>query len=413
MRYELFIARRYLRTKRKTGFVSLIGWFSIIGIMIGVAALVIVLSVMNGFEREVRSRIIGFDAHIRVRTFHDQGIDDWKAVAAKIRTIPHIVGMTPYIFDKALIRSASETEGIIIKGVDPETVGQVVDIKRQMVYGALDFSKKPVVEGGRPLPGIVLGFNLADRLAVSLGDKVVLISPAGITGIFGQIPPMMQCRVAGYFETGLYEYDDTFGYISLSAAQKLFKMGKRVTGIEIRVDDLNRADEVARQIDAVLGYPYNTLTWFQLNRNLFAWMQIEKWAAFVVLSLIILVATFNIVSTLIMVVMEKTRDIGILKSMGATSRDIMRIFVFEGVVAGAVGTVLGLVIGYALCWSQLRFKWFSLPADIYIINKLPVYMRVQDFVMVAVAALFLSFAATLYPSWKASKLDPVAAIRYE
>ncbi len=413
MRYELFIARRYLRTKRKTGFVSLIGWFSIIGIMIGVAALVIVLSVMNGFEREVRSRIIGFDAHIRVRTFHDRGIDDWKEVVAKIRSIPHIVGMTPYIFDKALIRSASETEGIIIKGVDPETVGQVVDIKKQMVYGTLDFSEKPVAEGGRPLPGIVLGFNLADRLAVSVGDKVVLISPAGITGIFGQIPPMMQCRVTGYFETGLYEYDDTFGYISLSAAQKLFKMGKRVTGIEVRVDDLDRADEVAREIDAVLGYPYNTLTWFQLNRNLFAWMQIEKWAAFVVLSLIILVATFNIVSTLIMVVMEKTRDIGILKSMGATSRDIMRIFVFEGVVAGAVGTALGLLIGYVLCWSQLRFKWFSLPADIYIINKLPIAMQVQDFVMVAVAALFLSFAATLYPSWKASRLDPVAAIRYE
>ncbi len=410
--YEFFIAKRYLRTRRKTGFISLIAYFSIVGIMIGTAALVIVLSVMNGFEREVRSRIIGFDAHIRLRTFHDQGIENWREVMQKVRAIPHVVGVSPYIYEKAMIRSASEIEGVIIKGAEASTLGEVTDIPNKIIYGELDFSRKPSNDG-KVLPGIVLGFNLADRLAVSLGDRVILVSPAGITGIFGQIPPMTECRVAGYFETGLFEYDDTFAYISLEQAQKLFRMGNRITGLEIRVDDLKNVRWVADRIDEMLGYPFHTITWFQLNKTLFSWMQIEKWAAFIVLSLIILVAAFNIVSSLIMVVMEKTRDIGILKSMGATSRSIMRIFVLEGLVAGAIGTALGLVVGYVLCWSQLRFGWFSLPADIYIINKLPVYMRPLDFAMVAVAAMFLSFLATLYPSWKAAKLDPVAAIRYE
>ncbi|MCR4439810.1 MAG: lipoprotein-releasing ABC transporter permease subunit [bacterium] len=414
MNYELLIASRHLRSKRRTGFVSLITYISVFGVMIGVAALIIVLSVMNGFESEVRSRIVGFDAHVRVGTYHDRGIEDYGQVIRQIQDIPHTLGISPYIVEKGLIRSAeSSGEGLVVKGVDPETVVKVSDLQRNIVYGKLDLGMAEGPEGERPLPGIVLGFNLADKLVVGVGDKVTIISPVGVTGMFGPMPPVMQFRVTGYFQTGLYQYDDTFAYISLESAQKLFKMGQGVTGLELRLDNLSSARWVAQQIDSRLGYPYRTTTWFDMNRNLFSWMQIEKWAAFIVLSLIIMVAAFNIASTLIMIVLEKTKEIGILKSMGATAQSIMKIFVFEGLITGVVGTVLGCVAGYVLCWSQLEYKWFSLPGDVYIINFLPVLMRWTDFVWVSLAAILISYLATLYPAWKASRLDPVQAIRYE
>ncbi len=414
MSYELFIATRHLRSKRRTGFVSLITYISVFGVMIGVAALIIVLSVMNGFESEVRSRIVGFDAHLRVGTYHDRGIEDYQSVVAQIQDLPHIVGISPYIVDKGLIRSAeSSGEGVVLKGVDQATVVKVSDLERNIVYGALELGMTPGAEGERPLPGIVLGFNLADKLVVGIGDKVTVISPVGVTGLFGPMPPVMQFRVTGYFQTGLYQYDDTFAYISLESAQKLFRMGQAVTGLELRLDQLANARWVAQQIDSRLGYPYRTTTWFDMNRNLFSWMQIEKWAAFIVLSLIIMVAAFNIASTLIMIVLEKTKEIGILKSMGATSGSIMKIFVLEGLITGMVGTILGCVAGYVLCWSQLEYKWFSLPGDVYIISFLPVLMKWTDFVWVSLAAILISYLATLYPAWKASRLDPVQAIRYE
>lgn len=414
MTFELFIASRHLRSKRRTGFVSLITYISVFGVMIGVAALIIVLSVMNGFESEVRSRIVGFDAHVRVGTYHDRGIEGYAQVVSQIHDVPHILGISPYIVDKGLIRSAeSSGEGVIIKGVDPATVVKVSDLERNIVYGSLGLGMTAGAEGERSLPGIVLGFNLADKLVVGIGDKVTIISPVGVTGMLGPMPPVMQFRVTGYFQTGLYQYDDTFAYISLESAQKLFKMGEAVTGLELRLDNLSNARWVAQQIDERLGYPYRTTTWFDMNRNLFSWMQIEKWAAFIILSLIIMVAAFNIASTLIMIVLEKTKEIGILKSMGATARSIMKIFVFEGLITGVVGTVLGCVAGYVLCWSQLEYKWFSLPGDVYIINFLPVLMKWTDFVWVSLAAILISYVATLYPAWKASRLDPVQAIRYE
>ncbi|MBC7187573.1 MAG: ABC transporter permease, partial [Calditrichaeota bacterium] len=273
MNFELLIASRHLRSKRRTGFVSLITYISVFGVMIGVAALIIVLSVMNGFESEVRSRIVGFDAHLRVGTYHDRGIEDYGQVIRQIEDIPHILGISPYIVEKGLIRSAeSSGEGLVIKGVDPETVVKVSDLQRNIVYGKLDLGMAAGPEGERPLPGIVLGFNLADKLVVGVGDKVTIISPVGVTGMFGPMPPVMQFRVTGYFQTGLYQYDDTFAYISLESAQKLFKMGQGVTGLELRLDDLSNARWVAQQIDSRLGYPYRTTTWFDMNRNLFSWM---------------------------------------------------------------------------------------------------------------------------------------------
>ncbi len=422
--YELFIARRYLKSRSKTGFINLITYISILGVAIGVAALIIVLSVMNGFESEVRSRIIGFDTHIRLRTYHDQGIDDYTEIMGRIRGIPHIIGMSPYILDKGMIRAGDRNDGVIVRGADQKTVGDVSDLHKNIIYGRLELGMVETGEGERPLPGIVVGRFLADRLMIDIGDKVVLISPTGVHSMF-QMPPVKQFVVTGFFESGMYEYDNAYVYISLESAQELFRMGKRVSGIEIRLDDLYKASQVVEGIDKRLGFPYYALTWFDMRKNLFSWMQLEKWAMFIILCLIILVAAFNIISTLIMVVMEKTKEIGILKSMGATARSIMRIFLYEGIVVGIVGTFFGLVIGFGLCfWQENGDKiilplinkplpTIKLPGDVYFISILPVKMQVSDFVFIGIAAILICLLAAIYPARKASKLDPVEAIRYE
>lgn len=412
MSYEVFIAKRYLKSKRKTGFISLINYISITGVMIGVAALVIVLSIMNGFESEVRSRIIGFGAHIELRKFHKVGLEDYQDLVKRIEHLDHITGISPYIDEKALILNKSKRDGVAIRGVDPRTIGQVSDIEDDVVLGSFELGY-PKVDGQKDYPGIVLGRYLADDLGVVFGDKVQVLSPSGITPGLTQIPHLRTFQVTGIFETGIFEFDDAFAYISLREAQRLFKMKKTITGLEIKLEDMNQADVVSNTIKKLLGYPYVTYTWFDMNRNLFSWMQIEKWGAFIILSLIIMVAAFNIVSTLIMIVMEKTREIGILKSMGATSSGIMKIFVLEGLIGGGIGTIFGCALGFGLCWAQLKYKFFSLPSDVYIISALPILMKKADFILIAMAAVFLCFIASVYPARKAAKLEPVEAIRYE
>ncbi len=409
--YEFFIAKRYLKARRKTGFISLITYISILGVTIGVAALIIVLSIMNGFESEVRSRIIGFDTHIRLRTYHNEGVEDYLRVISKIRDIPHIIGLSPYILDKGMIRSGERSSGIMVRGADPATINDVSDLGKTIIYGKLDLGHV-LQEDGKKLPGIVLGRYVADQLLVDIGDRVVIISVAGVHSMF-QTPPVKQFVVTGFFETGMYEYDNSYAYVSLKSAQELFRMGKRVSGIEIRLDNLYKANEVVKEIDKRLGFPYYAITWFEMRKNLFSWMQFEKWAMFIVLSLIILVAAFNIVSTLIMVAMEKTKEIGILKSMGATSRSITRIFLYEGIIVGAVGTLLGFGIGYTLCWAQEKWHFFSLPPDVYFISTLPIKMELHDFIFIGIAAVLICLLAAVYPAKKAASLVPVEAIRYE
>jgi len=250
---------------------------------------------------------------------------------------------------------------------------------------------------------------------VQPGDKVLLISPAGLnlTGGAFQQPKVKYFQVTGLFESGLSEYDENVALCSIPDAQSLFFYGDAVGGVEVKLDDIDQAEYVAGEIQDVLGYPYLTQTWFERNRTLFSWMKIEKWAAFVILSLIIMVAAFNIISSLIMVVLEKTREIGVIKAMGGSEKSVMRIFMFEGLVVGIVGTFIGSLLGYLLCWSQLEFRWFSLPGDIYFIKALPIKMNWQDFVFISAAAIGLCLIASIYPAWKASRMDPVEAIRYE
>jgi lipoprotein-releasing system permease protein len=410
MSYELFIATRYLKSKRRTGFISLVSYISIIGVTIGVAALIIVLSVMNGFETQVRNRIIGADAHIRLGTYRDDGIANVDSVIEKIRGVHHITGISPYIMDKGLVRDAGRTEGVILRGIDPGTVDQVSDLRDQIVHGGLHLGRVDVT--GEPnLPGIVLGRYLADRLYATLGDTVVVFSP-GATGPFLQ-PRAKQFTVAGIFETGLYEYDDVFAYVAIPEAQELFHMAGRVTGLEIKLDDFEKAAVVKEVIEQRLGYPYYPRTWFEMHRNLFSWMKIEKWMTFILLSLIIIVAAFNIISSLIMVVLEKKKEIGILKSMGATNAGIRRIFIYEGLAVGIIGTFLGTILGWGLCNLQVRYHFFSLPPDVYFLSELPILMKAGDFILIAVAALLLCFLASVYPASKAAALVPVDAMRYE
>jgi lipoprotein-releasing system permease protein len=411
MSYELFIAGRFLRAKRKTGFISLITYISIAGVVIGVAALIIVLSVMNGYESEVRSRLIGVGAHVKVRTYHHQGIENYHALMTQLKTIPHIQAMTPYIDDKGLIISAKTSTGALIRGFDSSSVDSVLDISKSLILGKLDFGLA-LKEGEKSIPGIVLGDNLADKLSATIGDVVTLASLAGVKS-FGQLPNMMQFRVTGRFKTGLYEFDNTYCYLSIPSAQVLFNMGQRVSGIDMRLDNLDYSESVAQQVIDLLGYPYRALTWYDLNMNLFAWYKIQKWAGGIILSLIIIVAAFNIASTLIMVTMEKTKEIGILKSMGATPASIRRIFTFEGLFVGMVGSSLGCLLGYLLCWAQQTYRFFSLPQDVYIIGWLPILMRWSDFALIGIGVFLITYLASVYPAARAAKLDPVAAIRFD
>jgi lipoprotein-releasing system permease protein len=417
MSYELFIARRYLRSKRKVKFISVITLFSVGGVFVGVAALIIVLAVMNGFESEVRTRIVGTTAHVNVLSFRDEGMEDAEKIIPVIEEIEHVLAAAPFIYYKAAIRSQYRSDGLLVRGIDPSQESRVTDLEGNIVHGTLELEPSPAPDPGGDsptLPGIVLGSSMAEALGATLDQRVTLLSLRDTQdrGAW-MVPKAARFRVVGIFETGMYEYDSALAYISIPAAQKLFEMGDRVTGVQVKTDDLYRAGDVAKVIGERLGYPFYTIDWMHMNKNLFSWMTLEKWGMFVILSLIVIVATFNIVSTLIMVVMEKTRDIGILKSMGAASGSIMRIFMFEGLLVGLAGTLMGCLGGYLICWAQETFRFFSLPAEIYFINTLPVEMRILDFVKVAAAAMTLCFLATVYPARKASKLVPVDAIRYE
>jgi len=405
--YEFFIARRYLRSKRRTRFISLITYISIGGVAVGVAALIIVLSLMNGFAGEVRTRLVGMDAHIRIVRFHGLPMAEWREAIAEVRRTHHVIGVSPFVYGEAMVVSGGTAAGAVVKGVDERTVDQVSELRNYIVFGDL------LLDPPEGPPGIVLGAVLADRLRATVGDTVYMATHQSLTSALWSTPRLHGFRVVGIFESGFYEFDASLAAISLSSAQRLFGLGDSVTGLEVKVDDLYRAEEVKQTLVERLGYPYYVRTWMEMRRHLFSWMTIEKWSSFIILSLIIVVAAFNIASTLIMMVLEKTKEIGILKSMGATAGSIGRIFMLEGLVVGIVGTGIGTCLGALLCWIQDRFKVISLPPDIYIINAVPIDMRIWDFLWVSMASVGICFLASLYPARRAAALDPVEAIRYE
>jgi lipoprotein-releasing system permease protein len=403
MRYELWIALRYLRSKSRTGFLSVITYLSVGGVTVGVAALCIVLSVMNGFETEVRGRILGVDSHLRLTSVNNAGIPIDSDMITLVRQTAHVTGVSPYVFEKGMIRVDERAEGILLRGIDPKTIGEVSDLPQNICAGSLDFHSSE-------LPGLVLGKFLADRLGAIVGDTAVIFSPAGMTSPFSA-PVVRQFVIVGFFQTGLFEFDDLVGYLDITEARKTFLRDDKIDGLEIRLDNLWNAADVKQVLESKIQLPFYVRTWFELRRTLFSWMQIEKWMWFIVLSLIIIVAAFNILSTLIMVSMEKRRDIGILKAMGSRRRAIARIFSYQGLLVGAVGAALGLFLGWLLCFLQLHYEFVSLPSDLYFLDALPVKMLWMDFFLVALAAILLSYLGATYPARQAAKLSPVDAIR--
>jgi len=410
MSFEFFIGSRYLRAKQKQTFISLITLLSIAGVMLGVMALIVVIAVMAGFESDLKSRILGVESHIVILRYGGP-ISDYRRIVEYTENIDGVEAATPFIFSQIMLRSSSGVSGAVLRGIDPQSAGRV--IKNLESVSFQDISKTNQAESPTIfIPGIILGKELAKNLGVLKNDIVHLISPRGMISPVGHIPAMKRFKVTGFFESGMYEYDGSLAYINLSDAQKIMRLSDAVTGIEIRISDIYSAKTLAEKIVGHLGFPYRARDWMQMNKNLFSALKLEKTVMFIILALIVLVAAFNIASTLIMMVMEKTKDIAILKAMGATDRSIRKIFVFKGMIIGAIGTTLGVGMGFILCTLLKKYKFIELPGDVYYITTLPVRLETLDMLTIAFAAIVICFLATLYPACQASKLNPIDAIRY-
>ncbi|MEO0234228.1 MAG: lipoprotein-releasing ABC transporter permease subunit [candidate division WOR-3 bacterium] len=404
MNYSFFIALKHLFGARKTFFGYIVTAIAIGGVFIGVAALIVVLSVMNGFQKDVKERIIDVNSHIIVLKYFNEPIENYKEIKDSLKVFDDIVSITPFIYSKGLIQFENWTNGIIIRGFCLEDSVTYKIFKKHLKFGR--FPEKD--------DELILGVDLAEELRVHTGDVVRIATPFGSTETFGSlIPKISEFTITGIFDAGMYQYNAELVYIPLKKASEIFGLKGKVTGLELRIKDIYNAPKVAKKIEKKLGYPYRTNNWIDLNGSLFAALALEKKIMFLLLLLVVIVAAFNIITTLIMVVMEKTTEIGVLKTLGLSEKDILRIYIYQGLIINIIGTISGLILGLFLCFLLSKYKFIDLPGEVYLLDKLPVDVQFWDVIFVLILTSVVSLVSTLYPAYKASKMDPVKAIKYE
>jgi lipoprotein-releasing system permease protein len=451
MRFELFIASRYLRAKRRQAFIGIITGISIAGVAAGVASLVVALAINNGFRQDLQQRLLGSTSHISLQRIADDGIKDWPPLMDRLSKQPHVVAAAPAIFEQVLISRGPRARGAVLKGMIPKYERQVGDLLNSVTEGsAAELDSDASAEGSAPasplaradpstslrageasapaqspdslaavqqrvaaMPPIVLGKEMADNLGATIGSPVTVVSPQGELTPFGTVPKYTRFRVVGIFNSGFFDYDSTWAFTRLSDAQRLFGLGNLISVLEFKIDDLDKADAIAREIEDAAGSGFMATNALRQNSALFKALKTERLVTFITIGLIVFVAALNILISLIMMVMEKTKDIAVLMSMGTRRRQVRNVFIGQGVLIGVVGTVIGLIAGYAIAYAGGRYHVISLSPEVYSINYVPFAPRVADGLWIAMFTLLVSFVATLYPSWSASRILPAEALRYE
>jgi lipoprotein-releasing system permease protein len=433
MRFELFVALRYLRAKRRQAAISVITIISVVGVMAGVCALVVALAINNGFREELESRLLGATANINLLRSANDGIPHYEELADRLSRLPHVQAAAPALYEEVLASSRSRAQGVVLKGVDPEREVRVADLLKHITEGSIEglSVRSQTNEGGAGLkPGatttgaagtaalpatdpIVIGKELAKSLGVFVGDTILITSPQGTLTPLEIVPKFHHFRVVGVFDSGFYDFDASWAFTNLDAAQRLFDLRNVASLIEVKIDDIYQAQSVAEMIRKAAGPGFETSTWMEQNHSLFSALRLERLVTILTIGLIVLVAALNIFITLVMMVMEKNRDIAVLRSMGARERQVWAIFTLHGLAIGAVGTLLGLALGYGASWVGDRYKLFHLQADVYSLAYVPFHARPVDGLWIAVAALAISLLATIYPARAAARLNPVEILRYE
>ena len=405
MPISFFIAFRYLRSRRHRGFISFITFIAVVGVTLGVAALIITLSVLGGFEHTIKENVISFTAHLQLISFQNQLLPNpTRTMEVVLSEYPEVKNIAPFLSREGMIRSINGTDGILIKGVDPRN--DISAAKTRMAEGSYNLDQRE-----RGLEGIILGRRLAQKLEVRIGDKVLLMSLGGSSVTLSQTR-VMQFEVRGLYETGMAEYDETYTYVNLKNAQRLFAVGPMVSGFDILVHDLDSLGSLAQRLPERLGYPYYARTTYEMNRNLFTWIELQKKPIPIIIGLIIIVATVNIIGTLLMMVMEKGKEIGILRALGTNRRKLTGIFLAQGMFIAVLGVILGNIIAFILCWLELHYRIISLPSGIYFMTHVPIDLNPVNFLLVSVLALLMCFLSSIIPSRIAARRDPIRMIKF-
>src|SRR6266849_4840094 len=445
MRFELFIATRYLRAKRRQAFIGVITGISVAGVAAGVASLIVALAINNGFRQDLQQRLLGSTAHVSLLRVQSDGIQDWRPLLDKLSKQPHVVAVAPAIYEQVLISRGPRARGAVLKGMLPQYEQRVSDLLKTVTLGsagALEESGAHVEPGLRPgldgsetrphttptespddlagvqqrvaaMPPIILGKDMAEQIGAGIGSVVLVTSPQGELTPFGMVPKYLRFKVVGIFNSGFFDYDSSWAFTRLSDAQQLFGLGDLVSVFEFKLDDIYAASDVARELEQAAGHGFMATSWMEQNKALFRALRLERVVTFITIGLIVFVAALNILISLTMMVMEKTKDIAVLMSLGTKKAQIRRVFIAQGVLVGVVGTALGLVIGFALSWAGAHYHLISLSAEVYSIDYVPFAPRGIDGVLVALVAIGISFIATMYPSWSAARILPAEALRYE